>query len=165
MIYSASFSTIFYSASTSLYTNLANIVIPDRYLLTVLDPENPELRMPYIIPNDGIYDYTEFILNVSMDLQYIDKINDSEINLHVFSKEINFNIAPMHVLTDIFRGDIDDFDTEALEFYQNTVNDTILTRFMLDFIFKGKYCNGVISFYISIKNYEFGEESECPMCG
>ncbi len=153
------------SVSTSLYDTIESISIPDDYIYVSLHPSIPELEMSYYMRNYGIYDLSDLTVNVSLDLIYFEQHTDLERQAKVFSKSEIMNVPPMNHIEGIFVGGIENFDTESMAIFWNTVNESREVRYLFTFEIDGKYCFGTIPFSIYFQDFGFEEESGCDNCG
>jgi hypothetical protein len=77
IIYSMTYAIWFYSLSNSLLNTLGSISIPSGYLNVTLDSDQPELEISISVSNSGIYEVTNFRVNISLDVAIHSSITTS----------------------------------------------------------------------------------------
>ena len=149
IIYSMTYAIWFYSVSNSLLNTLGSISIPSGYLNVTLDSDQPELEISISVSNSGIYEVTNFRVNISLDVEYFENNENVTIREKVFNKTVLLGtIFPYKTYQSIIKGEVTDFNLIALEKFETQANLSRLIVYILDIKVTGNYFYNFIPFEI-----------------
>ncbi len=123
LIYSLSFTILFYSVLASLYQTIESIKIPDSYFIINPSSESPDVKISFSISNNGYFELNRFRINLSLDLRYYEEYSNKIKNATFFKKVENYGpISPRKTYYDVIQGNQEDFNISVLENFEAFVN-------------------------------------------
>lgn len=154
IIFSIQISSIFMLANFLTFIEIIpKLEIPSGYVYINIDIENPDdmtVQMPFSISNYGMAELTEITLYVEVMLNFINKSNNANLTLLIFSKiSIVNSISPYMVVNDFFVGDFSDFNISALIYFEENGDEYEPLIFNVNYIFKANYFSNLLKLSIS----------------
>jgi len=156
------FSTIYVSSVLiSFNETIGSIAIPNGYLKINLTTPYPEYEVSIGLTNKGIYEFTDFSVNISMNLSYLDLSNNQSIYENLFRKYETLNtVLPLTTFNHTIRVNYSSFNITVLEDFWNNYSNATRIQFLMDIIILGRYYYRLIPVKLSMKNLN----AFCPNC-
>ena len=160
VIYSIIVAGVIFSVSVSIFKTIENMKIPDNLLISLV-PEDPLLQASYRIPNKGLSDISNVVIDLKVDLCYSEKYTGNERREQLFFKrEIVTKINPWQNYKAILEGGPEYFNVTVIESLWDNANFSKPVFYLLDINVTGRFLFGLIPFEISIDNLN----PDCPTC-
>lgn len=155
IIYTLFFNFYIFSISAYIQDTLKSITMPNGYYFHNFTTPEPHFEISIGLSNNGLYKINEFSIDISLDLCYLNQLNNHTINNNLFRKtefigmirefvEINYTIE---ISSDYFNNTLlDDFWNNLL-YYSNI-------QYLMNTKIAGRLYFNLIPFSINLYNID-----------
>lgn len=151
--YSLIVSILSTTSTSALAETFVSIRIPNGYSYVYINETAPEFEMAYYIGNKGIYDLSECLIEVKLDVEFY---KDSELTTSRFNfvsvKEYLPYICGSTFQEGLIKARIQNFNLSLIENFYDEVNLSKPLSFKMDLELRGYYFLKLIYFEINTKN-------------
>lgn len=146
---------------------ISDVEVPDGYIKANFNIENPndmEVEIPFDLSNEGIYDLVDINMDVKIKVDYINNITRESKEIEIFSKKIKYGtLGAGNSLNEIFKGDVDDFDTKAIYNFFKDADIFEEISILISIKLEAKYFFNLIEFTIFNDDLDL-TDYECTTC-
>lgn len=148
------FSSIFiFTIYSSINQTLVSLAIPNGYYSWDFSTPDPRFEISIGMENGGLFEIAEFIIDLTLDLEYYDLYYNQSFKEQFFQKreEIGY-INPLSTFNYTIVGNSSFFNIGILESFWNNISNYTNIFYLMNVTISLKFLNGFVPCKISHKN-------------